>query len=222
MSVFSKAHSETNCVLEQVHYDEFIDILPLWDILYIHIWGCFMQRTIGKWGNRHGIMMVFLLFITGITFAQTADPAVGSRGGVFPFPFQAKDIYGNDVNQSFWGEKEYFFIYHTATWCGPCVQGMPALAGVAREFGDRVGFLALLDDYRNNLSGAIRITENAGIPSNFIFIDARLEGVQNILALVRRGSIPAAVIIDRNGNRLTEPFHTARARTNLNSLFSRR
>jgi len=158
-----------------------------------------------------------LLLITGLAFAQTS----GSTGR-FPIPFQAVDLYGNNVNENFWGEKQYFFIYDTATWCGPCVQGMPTLAQVARDFGDRVGFLALVDDYSTNLSGAIRITENAGIPRNFIFVDAGLESMQRILALVDTGSIPSAVIIDRNGNRMMDPFHTAHARTHLNALFPQR
>ncbi|MCL2442893.1 MAG: redoxin domain-containing protein [Treponema sp.] len=160
--------------------------------------------------------LAFLLLISGVAFAQTAGQ------GRFPIRFQAKDLYGNDVNENFWGEKEYFFIYQTATWCGPCIQGMPALAEVAREFGDRVGFLALLDDYRTNLSGAIRITENARIPLEFIFVDGRLEAMRSIYALVNSNTIPAAVIIDRNGNRMMGPFHTANARAQLNSLFSRR
>ena len=163
--------------------------------------------------------LVMLTFSISI-FAQNPAPVSGRF--IFPIPFQAKDLYGNDVDQNFWGEKEYFFLYHTATWCGPCIQGMPALAAVARDFGDRVGFLALLDDYRTNLNGAIRITENAGIPSNFIFVDGRLPQMQSILALVRSTGIPSGVIIGRDGKRLMAPFHTAHARARLNELFSQR
>jgi thiol-disulfide isomerase/thioredoxin len=163
------------------------------------------------------VFVLLMLMLCASIFSQSPVPASGRS--VFPFQFQAKDLYGNDVNERFWGEKEYFFIYHTATWCGPCIQGMPALAEVAREFGDRVGFIALLDDYSTNSSGAIRITQNSGIPSDFIFVDARIPGMQNILALVFSGSIPAAVIIGRDGKQLMEPFHTANARTHLNSLF---
>ena len=163
------------------------------------------------------IFALLMLTLCVCMFAQTAPDRV-----FFPIPFEAKDLHGNDVNEKFWGEKEFFFIYHTATWCGPCIQGMPALAEVAKEFGDRVGFLALLDDYRSNINGAKRITENAGIPSGFIFIDASLEEVRGILGLVSSGYIPAAVIIGKDGRRLMEPFHTANARTHLNSLFTRR
>ena len=169
---------------------------------------------------KKSIIALLMFTLCFSIFAQNQPPASGRY--VFPIQFQAKDLYGNDVNETFWGEKEYFFLYNTATWCGPCIQGMPVLAAVAREFEDRVGFLALLDDYRNNARGAIRNAENAGIPSSFIFIDGRLAGVQKILALVQNGYIPAAVIIGKDGKPLMEPFHAANARNQLNSLFSKR
>ena len=163
----------------------------------------------------------FVLVLLTLTVSLFAQAPAQSRF-IFPIPFKAVDQFGNEVDQTFWGEKEYFFLYHTATWCPPCVNGMPTLAQVAKDFGDRVGFLALLDDYSTNLSGSLRISENAGIPDTFLFVDARLPQIQGILALVRSTGIPSSVIIGKDGKRLMEPFHTAQARNRLNALFAQK
>jgi len=124
----------------------------------------------------------------------------GSSSGAFllPFRFTALDLYGNTVTEASLGEKELFFVHFWATWCGPCVNEMPDLASIAQRYGDRVGFIALLDDYNTGRSAAIRITESAGV--TFLNVDARLSDLQPLYRLVQSGYVPTTVLIGRDGS----------------------
>lgn len=113
----------------------------------------------------------------------------------FPYQFTATDVYGNTVTESDLGEKEMFLVYQWATWCGPCVNGMPKLAQIAEKFQDKVGFIALIDDYDSNLDGAINIIESSGIPETFFMVDANGDGVKSLIELVETGFFPSSVII---------------------------
>ena len=120
----------------------------------------------------------------------------------FPFAFTAEDFYGNAVTEASLGEKELFFVHYWGTWCPPCVAEMPELAGVAKEYGERVGFIGLLDDYGSNVSGAINIMDSAGIPQSFIMVDAENKDLQELLSMVKSGYVPTTIIIDKDGNML--------------------
>jgi len=119
--------------------------------------------------------------------------------GIFPLSFTAEDLYGNTVTPETIGEKQLFFIHFWATWCPPCVGEMPDLAELAEEFGDRVGFIGLLEDYESNLEGAINITESSGVPESFVMVDARLQEMSDLLMLVQSGSVPTSIIIAADG-----------------------
>jgi thiol-disulfide isomerase/thioredoxin len=137
------------------------------------------------------------------TPVPTETPTPASNPTVsFPYPFTATDLYGNTVTEQSFGDKSVFFVHFWGTWCPPCVSEMPDLAIVAQNYSDRVGFIALLDDYSNNISGAKTITENAGIPSSFIMVDAYTSGLEEVLELLSSGYVPTTVIIykDNNGN----------------------
>ena len=121
-----------------------------------------------------------------------------------PFSFTATDLYGNAVTEKSLGNKQLFFIHYWATWCGPCLQEMPELAQIASDFCDSVGFIALLDDYDSNLSGAQRIVESAGIPQSFIMVDASQREVSGLMRLVQSGYLPTTAIIDCDGNMVAE------------------
>jgi thiol-disulfide isomerase/thioredoxin len=113
--------------------------------------------------------------------------------------FTATDIFGNIVTQDMVGEKDVYFIHLWATWCSPCVNGMPSLAELSREYSDRVGFIGLLNDYDSNLEGAVNIVENADAPASFVMIDANEESVAVLLDEVSTGYLPASMVLTSDG-----------------------
>lgn len=134
--------------------------------------------------------MFCLSVFSGALYAQ-------SKTFAFPYDFSAEDIYGKTVTQTDLGEKELFFVHYFATWCPPCVKEMPDLSVVAEKFGDRVGFIALLDDYKSNKAAAIRIAENAGI--SFIIVDAEHKNFRALLRMSQSGYVPTTILIGRDG-----------------------
>ncbi|MCL1903909.1 MAG: thioredoxin family protein [Oscillospiraceae bacterium] len=126
---------------------------------------------------------------------NTIQTAITIEPTIFPYQFTAVDVYGNNVAQDDLGEKEMFFVYQWATWCGPCVNGMPKLAKIAEQFGERVGFIALIDDYEQNLEGAVNIIESSEVPEAFLMVNANGNGVKSLLELVETGFFPSSVII---------------------------
>jgi len=120
----------------------------------------------------------------------------------FPYKFSTEDIYGKRVTERSLGEKELYFVHYLATWCPPCVREMPELAYIARKYGDRVGFIGLLDDYDTNKDAAIRLAEKAGIP--FILIDAEHHELWKLLEMVQSGYVPTTILIGRDGKVIGE------------------
>ena len=120
-----------------------------------------------------------------------------SNGFAFPYKFSTQDIYGNTVTEASLGEKELFFVHYWATWCGPCINEMPELGKLVEKYGDRVGFIALLDDYSTSKAAAIRITESSGVA--FTMVDARYKDFQTLLGMVQSGYVPTSIIIGSDG-----------------------
>ncbi|MCL2230315.1 MAG: TlpA family protein disulfide reductase [Treponema sp.] len=139
--------------------------------------------------------IIFLLCCASLA-AQTAQNAFA-----FPYAFSAQDIYGRTVTQAELGEKEIFFVHYFATWCPPCVREMPDLARIAERYGNRVGFIALLDDF-NNRAAAVRLAQNAGI--NFIIVDASHRDFRTLRRMVQSGYVPTTILIGRDGRMIGE------------------
>ena len=122
----------------------------------------------------------------------------------FPFAFITEDVYGNQITEANLGEYEAFFVYFWTTWCPSCVAAMPDLAQLAHDYAGRVGFVSLLGDFNSASDIAIRIKEEAGV--YFTTVDANMEALQELRAMLNSGFVPTSVIIGRDGEMIGEPI----------------
>lgn len=120
----------------------------------------------------------------------------------FPFAFETEDAFGNAVTAETLGEKEIFFVHLWATWCGPCVSEMGDLKKIYDKYSDRVGFLALVDDFDSNVKGAKRLLEYNEL--EFTNISSKVPELSNLLEMVKSGYIPTTILIDGDGNIIGE------------------
>ena len=154
------------------------------------------------------LFIAILLTLSLAACAKSSESAATTlkdglrQPGVFPYAFSAKDLYENDVTEESLGEKEIFFVHFWATWCAPCLVEMPEIAAIAKKYDNRVGFIALLYDYKDNRQGAVNIIESAG--AAFTMIDADTEGLEDVLAMLKTGYVPTTIILDRNGEVIGE------------------
>ena len=136
------------------------------------------------------------------TQATTTPPIIEkpSNSFILPHEFTATDLYGNTVTEKTLGEKQVFLVHFWATWCGPCVRGMPDMAKLAQDYGDDVGFIGLVVDFDSNADGAVKIIESAGMPNSFIMIDANEPSAKALLEIVSTGFVPSSALITKDGS----------------------
>jgi thiol-disulfide isomerase/thioredoxin len=96
-------------------------------------------------------------------------------------PFRLSDQRGRVVVLDFW-----------ATWCGPCMQSMPELDALAREFGEQITWIAVnLQEDRKTIEAAL---ERLGVaPRVVLDIDGAAAEKFGVTA------IPQTVVIDAQG-----------------------
>jgi len=131
------------------------------------------------------------------------DESLLFDGRPFPYAFSAEDIFGNVVSESTLGDKELFFVYRWATWCGACISSFPTIAKMIEQYQNRVGFIMLLIDM-DNAAGAVSIYEGNGIPKTdslaSICDQTAFDSSLPFIQTLNTGFIPEAVIIDPDGN----------------------
>ena len=123
--------------------------------------------------------------------------------GVFG-DFTTMDLEGNEVNASVFAEHELTMVNIWGTYCPPCVQEMPDLGEIGREYAEKglgiVGLVVDAGDYNGNpiadkVEKAISLADKAEadylhiLPSS-VLVDSYLYKVQ---------AIPTTVFVDANG-----------------------
>ncbi|MDR2558732.1 MAG: TlpA family protein disulfide reductase [Oscillospiraceae bacterium] len=159
------------------------------------------------------------IIIEAEPLTEELEPKPASSYFILPHEFTAADLYGNIVTNETLGEKQVFFVHLWATWCGPCVRGMPDLAEISKKYSDSVGFLGLVLDFDSNSEAAKNIIESAAVSADFIMIDANEPSAEVLLDMIRTGFVPSTIIITKD-NLTPEPLSDRNYTEHLERILS--
>ena len=144
----------------------------------------------------------------GTLIPRRSDGAADDRASYPPITGaigNAEDIRGKRVpmlNISEWLTEEpaltdrVLVIDFWATWCAPCVRGIPKLNELQRQFGDRIVIIGLTGESRTKLANGMNKIKLEY--SDFEYAVARDQGSETQVA-IRLASIPHALVVSRDG-----------------------
>jgi len=110
--------------------------------------------------------------------------------------FEAVDINGNTITNEIFAGKKITMVNIWATYCGPCIDEMPALGDLSRSLPEDAQIVGLVIDVSGdtNLKAAQDIAGNANADFTHIVADETLiDMIQNILG------VPTSFFVDEEG-----------------------
>ena len=130
--------------------------------------------------------------------------------------FESKDINGKKVDSSVFKGKKLTMINIWATFCGPCINEMPDLGKINREYADKgfqiigipvdvVDFYGNLDEYQ--LSLAKEIIGETGADYIHILPSDSL----NSAKLDQVSAVPETIFVDENGCQVGQSYIGSRS-----------
>lgn len=127
----------------------------------------------------------------GVSVLQIGDPAPPLRlAKIIAGPSDAKRLNDGDITViEFW-----------ATWCAPCVAGIPKLDEIARRHrSDGVFVIGVTREEETVVDDFLGRLESTGRPTYAIAIDDDGQTTAAYMAASRRQGIPCVFVVDRNG-----------------------
>ena len=114
----------------------------------------------------------------------------------------SKWVNGNPV-ESFAGDKVYV-VEFWATWCGPCLAGMPHLASLQTEYGDKVTFIGVSAEEDGVVTKFMEQDSRSGKPwsevlTYTIALDADRKTSDAYMLAAGQNMIPCAFIVGKTG-----------------------
>lgn len=130
---------------------------------------------------------------------ETKDHTAGPFGA-----FETETLGGEPVNQDIFGEAKLTMVNFWATYCGACIQHMPYLSELDKEYRDQ-GFQILgviTDVSKPEDEAALTIAKSAGTDyTQIIASDDLMRGVLSEIQYV-----PTTIFVDQNGTQLGETY----------------
>lgn len=173
-------------------------------------------------------MKKYLSFILAITLSILClvgceSETVSHQTGAAVFSdFAAKDLNGNIVTETVLSKKKLTMINIWATFCGPCIGEMPALASLSEEFESElqvIGIVLDLCDANGNVlpdkkASALSIIDETG--ANYLHLAP--SATLNSAYLNEVMAVPETVFVDEKGNIIGESYMGARSEKEWRSI----
>lgn len=125
--------------------------------------------------------------------------------------FDTQTLEGEPVTEEIFGEADLTMVNIWGTFCGPCIEEMPYLGELSREYADRgfqiVGMVCDVTEAGNET--ALQIVEET--KADYTNVIASEDLMMNALQYV--SSVPTTVFLDKEGNVVGEVYSGARDKT---------
>lgn len=135
--------------------------------------------------------------------------------------FSAVDIEGNIVDETVLSGRKLTMINVWATYCGPCIEEMPALGELHSAWGDDFQVIGIVVDAADkNLTEtkekAIEIIEQSGASYLHLLPSASLKS--GILADIT--AVPTTYFVDETGNQVGDVYFGSKTKSQWKKIIS--
>jgi thiol-disulfide isomerase/thioredoxin len=151
------------------------------------------------------VVLVAVIVVTALQDARksTADPGMTAGPstlgtGYVVRPFNARDLNGRIVDNTFFANQRLTMVNVWGTFCGPCIREMPDLAQLPAEFqASEFAILGVVADTpdASNEDTARQLTSSTGVTYTNVIPDRSIE--TELLADV--SVVPTTFFVDRTG-----------------------
>jgi thiol-disulfide isomerase/thioredoxin len=131
---------------------------------------------------------------------EAADASGSQQGEGYGFgrieAFTATDLQGNVVSEDIFRENDVTFVNYWATWCGPCRDEMPDFQALYDAYGDRVGFITVVQDSAESQESADFAAE---LSDEYLSFCTNLNPEENLVEALTSGYVPTSALVDKDG-----------------------
>ncbi len=167
-------------------------------------------------------VMLFLLVFTGcgkseVENVPTQNNTQSSENGGILSNFTSTDIDENTVDQSVFKGKKLTMVNIWATFCGPCINEMPDLGELNKEYADK-GFqiigipVDVLDYYGNLDESQVKLAKEIIDETSADYLHILPSASLNQVKLSQVTSVPETIFVDENGNQVGQSYIGARSK----------
>ncbi len=156
--------------------------------------------------NRIKLLVSVMMLVVSFAVFTGCGAEEASDSKVSFSHFATKDLNGKDVNQDIFAGKKLTMINIWGTFCPPCIEEMPELGELSREFANKdVQIIGIVIDVsgaddKEHMDLAKKIVKDANVDFVNIYPDKELEN-----ALQDVSAVPTTFFVDSKGNVVGAP-----------------